>query len=43
VMMHDGGFRIGLFGDLRRGKAGAALFERVVETGSLMLRHDHWC
>jgi hypothetical protein len=37
-MMHDDGFRIGFFGDLRRERAGAALFERVVETGSLVLR-----
>lgn len=31
-------FRIGFFGDTRREKAGATLFERVVETGSLVLR-----
>jgi hypothetical protein len=32
------GFRIGFFGDVRRELAGATLFERVVETGSLVLR-----
>lgn len=32
-------FQIGSFGDLRRGKAGAALFERVVQTGSLVVKH----
>ena len=32
------GFRIGFFGDVRREEAGATLFERVVETGSLVLR-----
>src|SRR3984893_255021 len=33
------GFRIGFFfGDQRRAEAGAALFERVMETGSLILR-----
>jgi hypothetical protein len=37
-MMHNDGFRIGFFGDIRRERAGAALFERVVETGSLVLR-----
>jgi Transposase DDE domain len=31
-------FEIGHFGDLRRQKAGASLFERVVETGSLVLK-----
>jgi hypothetical protein len=37
-MGRDGkGFRIGLFGDVRREGAGATLFERVVETGSLVL------
>jgi hypothetical protein len=35
----DEGFRIGYFGDVRRERAGTALFERVVETGSLVLRH----
>ena len=34
----DNQFRIGFFGDVRREEAGAALFERVVETGSLVLR-----
>ncbi len=38
-MARDGkGFRIGFFGDVRREEAGATLFERVVETGSLVLR-----
>lgn len=37
-MGHDEGFRIGFFGDVRREGAGAALFERVVATGSLILR-----
>ena len=37
-MTQDEGFRIGYFGDVRREQAGAALFERVVETGSLVLR-----
>jgi hypothetical protein len=38
VMVRDEkGFRIGFFGDVRREEAGA-LFERVVETGSLVLR-----
>ena len=32
------GFRIGVFGDVRRQEAGSALFERVAETGSLVLR-----
>src|SRR5450755_3997038 len=32
------GFQIGYFGDVRRQRAGATLFERVVETGSLVLR-----
>jgi hypothetical protein len=32
------GFRIGFFGDARREEAGATLFERVVETGALVLR-----
>jgi len=39
MMGCDEGFRIGYFGDVRREKAGTALFERVVETGSLVLRH----
>ena len=34
----DNEFRIGFFGDVRRERAGATLFERVVETGSLVLR-----
>ena len=34
----DNRFRIGFFGDVRREQAGATLFERVVETGSLVLR-----
>ena len=38
MMGDDGGFRIGFFGDVRREQAGAAFFERVVETGSLVLR-----
>lgn len=39
VMARDEkGFRIGSFGDVRRELAGATLFERVVETGSLVLR-----
>src|SRR5215467_5597638 len=33
----DNRFRIGFFGDVRREQAGATLFERVVETGSLVL------
>jgi Transposase DDE domain len=37
-MACDEGFRIGYFGDLRRERAGAALFERVMETGSVVLR-----
>jgi Transposase DDE domain len=37
-MQRDEGFHIGYFGDVRREKAGAAFFERVVETGSLVLR-----
>lgn len=37
-MSHDEGFRIGFFGDVRREGAGATLFERVVATGSLVLR-----
>ena len=38
AMHDDEGFHIGYFGDERRRRAGAALFERVVETGSLVLR-----
>jgi len=37
-MDREGDFRIGFFGDTRRAKAGAKLFERVVEAGSLVLR-----
>jgi hypothetical protein len=37
-MDHDAEFRIGSFGDVRREQAGTALFERVVTTGSLVLR-----
>ncbi len=37
-MAADAGFHIGYFGDLRREEVGARLFERVVETGSLVLR-----
>jgi hypothetical protein len=37
-MDREGNFRIGFFGDVRRERAGAALFERVVATGSLVLR-----
>jgi len=32
------GFHLGYFGDVRRERVGAELFERVVETGSLVLR-----
>src|SRR5260370_23313899 len=39
TMRCDDGFYIGYFGDARRQRAGAALCERVVETGSLVLRH----
>src|SRR3984893_1198750 len=39
TMRCDEGFHIGYFGDVRRQRAGAALCERVVETGSLVLRH----
>src|SRR3984893_12790596 len=35
TMRCDEGFHIGYFGDVRRQRAGAALCERVVETGSL--------
>jgi len=34
----DEGFRIGSFGDVRREEAGASLFERVVATGTLVMR-----
>lgn len=37
-MNQDPGFQIGFFGDVRREQAGTALFERVVTTGSLVLR-----
>ena len=37
-MGRDEGFRIGFFGDVRREKAGTALFERVVAAGSLVVR-----
>ena len=37
-MSRDEGFRIGFFRDVRREEAGATLFERVVATGSLVLR-----
>ena len=37
-MRRDEGFRIGFFRDVRREEAGATLFERVVATGSLVLR-----
>src|SRR6202171_1143225 len=39
MMRCDEGFHIGYFGDVRRQRAGAALCERVVETGTLVLRH----
>jgi Transposase DDE domain len=38
MMGCDEGFHIGYFGDARRQRAGAALCERVVETGTLVLR-----
>jgi hypothetical protein len=38
VMPYDEGFHIGHFGDVRRQRAGAAFFERVVKTGSLVMR-----
>jgi len=38
TMRCDEGFHIGYFGDVRRQRVGAALCERVVETGSLVLR-----
>jgi len=37
-MMAEEQFRIGYFGDVRREQAGAILLERVVATGSLVLR-----
>jgi hypothetical protein len=37
-MRRDDGFLIGFFGDVRRQEAGAALFEGVVATGSVVLR-----
>jgi hypothetical protein len=37
-MIAEGRLRIGYFGDMRRERAGASLFERVVVTGSLVLR-----
>jgi hypothetical protein len=37
-MDSEADFRIGCFGDVRREAAGAVLFERVVATGSLVLR-----
>src|SRR5258708_7359925 len=38
TMRCDDGLHIGYFGDVRRQRAGAALCERVVETGTLVLR-----
>ena len=38
VMIAKEQFRVGCFGDLRREQAGAILLERVVATGSLVLR-----
>src|SRR6267378_644167 len=38
MMGCDEGFHIGYFGDARRQRAGATLCERVVETGTLVLR-----
>jgi Transposase DDE domain len=37
-MNHNAGYRIGFFGDVRREQAGMAFFERVVATGSLVIR-----
>jgi hypothetical protein len=37
TMDHEAGFRIGYFGDVRRERAGAAFFERVLTTGSLVI------
>jgi hypothetical protein len=36
-MIHDAGFGIGHFGDVRRERAGAIFFERVVTAGSLVI------
>jgi len=38
AMHGDGAFHIGHFGDVRRQRAGAKLFERVVEMGSVVLK-----
>jgi Transposase DDE domain len=38
AMESDSEFRIGAFGDIRREAAGATFFERVVTTGSLVVR-----
>jgi hypothetical protein len=38
MMGGDRGFRIGFFGDVRREEIGTAVFERVLETGSLVVR-----
>jgi hypothetical protein len=38
MMAEDAGFHIGYFGDVRREQVGARLFQRAVETGSLVLR-----
>src|ERR1700694_5943836 len=38
TMRCDEGFHLGYFGDARRQRAGAMLYSRVVETGSLVLR-----
>jgi len=38
VMCDDEGLRLGFFGDVRRQQAGTMLFERVLATGSLVLR-----
>jgi hypothetical protein len=37
-MDQDAGYRIGFFGDVRRERAGMVFFERVVTTGSLVVR-----
>jgi hypothetical protein len=37
-MDHNAGYRIGSFGDVRRERAGMVFFERVVTTGSLVVR-----
>jgi Transposase DDE domain len=39
MMECDEGFHIGYFGDVRRQRAGAMFCQRVVEKGSLVLRH----